>query len=170
MNKIVYFIICSLLYISCNQPDKAFEVTNIKTPFVFNHECDFYKRDGIPIDSTTLIDTIHKNLHSGKLYSLGILNLKDNYITLLVNENPTENWTGTFHLINYSKDRKPLSYLFIYDYGSDVFKTTITKDTIYKYVDFEYSGWVEKFIINNQGKFVMVEEKKVWADTTYNPN
>lgn len=170
MKKLIIIIILLNTYTnSCNKYEKAFSRKECKTPLTINYNDKEIGYDEVKINKELFIDNKKFSwLDQENLYSKGRLFLKDTYITLLVNEAPVEVYSGDFYLINFNFDYKPIDFIQIRGM-ENINKTQITKDTIYKYMNYEYSGWVEKYIINSNGEFKLVEEKVLWEED-YDPN
>jgi hypothetical protein len=170
MKKLVIIIILITTYIiSCNKYDKVFKRKECKTPLTINYDDKNIGYNEVEINKELFNDNKKFSwLDQENLYSKGRLFLKDSFITILVNEAPVEVYSGDFYLINFNFDYNPIDFIQIRGM-ENINKTEITKDTIFKYIDYEYSGWVEKYIIDPKGEFKLVEEKVLWEED-YDPN
>lgn len=162
-NLVLVLLLASLNFPSCKKSNKIFNVSKQKLPFVFNRENPLYNAEGIYIDSTLFTDSLFENLKINRLHALGQFCINNSYTSLFIKEEPLK-WNDRFFLVNFNDNNEPVSYMYIYEYGYEVFEVKITKDTIFKYIDYNGDIWVEKTLIDKEGQFVFLGEED------YNPN
>lgn len=151
-----------LLINNCDKNKAIFEIETCKIPFTIRYEDNKIGFTEIYLDFELLKgNNKFRALKNQKNFSKGRFHLKESIITLLVNQEPVQNYSGDFYLINFDLKYNPIDKIKIR--GPDVADSTvITQDTIFKYISYRTTKWVEKYCIDNKGQFVLTEKKKTW--------
>jgi hypothetical protein len=173
MKHFLLLIILLNLLISCNQKQDGatiFSADKISLPYEIDHTQQTIPEYKELIDSSVFVNAGEKfeYIQTGKLYNRGRIIFNDSMNVLMVSENPTDDFEGETYLISFNRNREPVDILGIFTID-EVKKTNITNDTIFCYIDLQYSGWLHKYNLNSRGEFELLDKEMVWEED-YNPN
>lgn len=163
-NLFIPLFLLSLLCSGCNKYNDPFEVNTQETAFTFYDKSPYYDDKGVKLDSSLFTDSAFKYLEKGRIYSLAKTKLHNTHSTLLIKQTPKrKHLDNHYFLVNFDENKKPIDIMYIYRPNMDINRVEITADTIFSYIDYGGSVWVEKSIINKNGEFIHLGDERIWV-------